>query len=183
MKSFKTAILVLILAACSSPEPRKPVVRKSGTFLKESIERNRIIRQLEEEVFKKYMELDSTAAYINADKGFWYTYIVKNEESGYMPKAGDEVSYTYSITLPNGEVLYTAEEIGDRNYVVDKQELITGLQDGLKLMKSGETVKFLLPSFKAYGYSGYKKIASNQPLVYTVSVKNITKAPSDAQTD
>lgn len=180
MKNFKFAILLLLIFACSSPEPRKPVVRKSGTFLKESIARNKIIRQLEEEVFKKYMELDSATAYINSDKGFWYTYVKKNTEDGYMPKTGDEVFYTYSISLPNGETLYTEDEIGNRNYVVDKQELITGLQDGLKLMKAGETIKFLFPSFKAYGYSGYKKIASNQPLVYTVTLLSINKVASDA---
>ncbi|PID70532.1 MAG: gliding motility-associated peptidyl-prolyl isomerase GldI [Flavobacteriales bacterium] len=180
MKLYKLAILLVLIAACSSPEPRKPVVRKTGTFLKESIERNKIIKQIEEEVFKKYIELDSAATYINSDNGFWYTYIDKNTESDDLPNPGDEIFYTYSIALPNGEILYTREEIGNRNYIVDKQEVITGLQDGLKLMKAGESVKFLFPSFKAYGYSGYKKIASNQPLVYIVTVLNIKKTVPDA---
>ena len=44
-----------------------------------------------------------------------------------------------------------------QNYVMDKEELFTGLREGLKLMKPGEIVTFLFPSQKAYGYYGDKQ--------------------------
>jgi FKBP-type peptidyl-prolyl cis-trans isomerase len=54
---------------------------------------------------------------------------------------------------------------------MDKQELFTGLREGLKLMKTGETVTFLFPSQKAYGYYGdQNKIGSNMPLICEVTV-------------
>ena len=57
---------------------------------------------------------------------------------------------------------------------MDKQELFTGLREGLKLMKTGETVTFLFPSQKAYGYYGdNNKIGSNTPLICEVTVKSI----------
>ena len=40
-------------------------------------------------------------------------------------------------------------------------------------MKVGETVTFLFPSHKAFGYSGYQKINSNEPLIYTVTLQKI----------
>jgi len=174
MKNNLVILLLLVFfASCEKAIPRKPVVRKSSTFLKESIERNKVINKLEEDVFSQLMEEDTIHNYISSSSGFWYYYTEKNISSTELPIKGDEIFYSYEIKDINNEVLYTEDELGERTYLVDKQELITGLQDGLKLMKEGEIVTFLFPSHKAYGYSGYKKIGTNQPLVYTVKVKKI----------
>ena len=59
---------------------------------------------------------------------------------------------------------------------MDQQELFTGLREGLKLMKAGETVTFLFPSQKAYGYYGDEnKIGTNIPLICQVTVNSIIK--------
>ena len=166
-------ILIVFFVSCDKPTPRKPVVRKSSTFLKESIQRNKVINKLEEEAFLQLMANDSTNHYISSANGFWYYYLSKDSTSSKLPDTGDEVFYSYEIKDINNDLLYSKDELGVRSYLVDKQELITGLQDGLKLMKEGETITFLFPSHKAYGYSGYKKIGTNQPLIYTVTVNKI----------
>jgi FKBP-type peptidyl-prolyl cis-trans isomerase len=57
---------------------------------------------------------------------------------------------------------------------MDKQELFSGLREGLKLMKSGETVTFMFPSQKAFGYYGDEdRIGINVPLKCEVSVNSI----------
>ena len=68
------------------------------------------------------------------------------------------------------------EELGTQTYQIEQsnQELISGLKDGLKLMKEGETVTFLLPSHKAFGYYGYlDKIGSNWPIQTRVTLNTI----------
>ena len=63
---------------------------------------------------------------------------------------------------------------------MDKEELFTGLREGLKLMKPGETVTFLFPSQKAYGYYGdTNRIGTNTPLICEVTVNSITKTQND----
>lgn len=166
-------ILIVFFLSCDNPTPRKPVVRKSSTFLKQSIQRNKVINKQEEDAFLQLIANDTSNQYISSSSGFWYYYISRDSTSNKLPGTGDEVFYSYEIKDINGDVLYTIEELGERSYLVDKQELITGLQDGLKLMKEGEIVTFLFPSHKAYGYSGYKKIGTNQPLIYTVTVNKI----------
>ncbi|MET2985423.1 gliding motility-associated peptidyl-prolyl isomerase GldI [Aureibaculum conchae] len=175
--SFLSGIsLVVLLISCTTPQPRKPVVQKTSSFLQESIERNKIINKVEEKALKALMESDTSKNYISSESGFWYYYNTKNSEVSELPKTGDEVIFTYEIKDINNEVIYTKEELGEKNYLVDKQELITGLQDGLKLIKEGETVTFLFPSHKAYGYSGYQKIKSNEPLICTVTLHKISPA-------
>ncbi len=166
-------VITLLVLSCTKSIPRKPVIRNSSTFLNESVQRNKKVNKLEEKTFLELIKKDSTHHYINSASGFWYHYIDKNLASTKLPTKGDEVIYSYTIKDINNNVLYTEEDLGERSYLIDKQELITGLQDGLKLMKEGETVVFLFPSHKAYGYSGYKKIGSNQPLIYTVKLKKI----------
>jgi gliding motility-associated peptidyl-prolyl isomerase len=174
MKNSIFLVLIIVIASCSTPTPRKPIVRKTSTFLKESIERNKVINQVEEQALLDYIHNDSLNTYITSPNGFWYRYNTKSSLVTKLPVKGDEIMYAFEIKDVNNEILYTKEELGDRNYLVDREELISGLQEGLKLMKEGEEVLFLFPSYKAYGYSGYKKIAGNQPLVYTVEVKKIT---------
>jgi len=171
--SIYLAFLILIMG-CEKPKARKPITRKTSSFLKESIERNKIINEVEEQALLDYIKNDSLSTYITSPNGFWYRYKTKDSLTTQLPVKGDEVIYGYEIKDVNDSLLYSKEELGDRTYLVDQQELISGLQDGIKLMKEGEEVIFLFPSYKAYGYAGYKKIAGNQPLVYTVELKKIT---------
>jgi len=174
MKNKIVLLIVTVLVfSCANPIPRKPISRNSSTFLNESIQRNKKVNKLEEVAFLEIIKKDSTHYYITSANGFWYTYLAKDSVATKLPMRGDEIIYSYTIKDINGQILYTEEDLGERNYIVDKQELITGLQDGLKLMKEDEKVVFLFPSHKAYGYSGYQKIRSNQPLIYTVKLKKI----------
>ena len=92
-----------------------------------------------------------------------------------MPTIGDRINFTYNVKKLNGAVVLSENEIGLQSYVVDQsnQELISGLREGVKLMKEGETITFLFPSHKAFGYTGNDKIETNQPLIYRVQLKEI----------
>jgi len=173
MKYSIYLLLILLMISCAEPKPRKPVVQKTTTFLKESIERNKKINKFEENRFLALIKKDSVNDYITSPNGFWYYYNIKDSISTKLPVRGDQVIFEYEIKNLADEIIYSKEELGERDYLVDKQELTTGLQDGIKLMKQGEEVTFLFPSYKAYGYSGYKKIASNQSLIYKVYLKKI----------
>ena len=174
IRKISVLLLIMFFTGCSEPEARKPVVRKSSTFLKESIVRNKAINKLEEAVFQDLIKKDTAHTYLTSENGFWYYYSVKNPTATSYPKTGDAVNFTYSIKDVDGNTIFTEEEIGPQNYLVDKQELITGLQDGIKLMKEGEVVTFLFPSHKAYGYLGHERIGRGQPLIYTVKMNKIT---------
>ena len=59
---------------------------------------------------------------------------------------------------------------------MDKEELFTGLREGLKLMKPTESVTFIFPSQKAFGYySDDNKIGTNITLICEVTLNTITQ--------
>jgi len=166
-------ILAILIISCSKPEPRKPIVRKTSSFMHESVERNKVLNKVEESLIKQKIQNDSLNVYSSSASGFWYYYQQKDTINTISPVKGDAVIFTYEIKDLNDSILYNLEEVGDKNYLVDKEDLISGLQDGIKLMKENEIVTFLFPSYKAYGYAGHEKINSNQPLIYTVHLKKI----------
>jgi len=178
------------MVSCSSPKPRKPISRSTSTFLKESITRNKAINKMQEDFFRKMMKKDSLHNYKASNTGFWYRIDTQKDTTNNFPVRGNEVVINYEIKDINNSIIYSKEElgsknqkeIGDRLYKVDGEEFITGLQDGIKLMRLGETVTFLFPSNKVFGASGFQdRIKPNQPLIITVYLKEI-KITNNPQT-
>ena len=164
----------LLFACCTQKqEARRPVSHSSGTFMKESIERNKKLINNEETLIKGIIQKDTANHYIASPKGYWYYYNVKIDTATVTPKKGDIANFDYEVSDLSGNVIYTAEELQTQTYVVDKQHIMMGLRDGIKLMKKGETVTFLFPSHMAYGYHGDdEKIGTNQPVICKVTLND-----------
>lgn len=176
---MKTKIVSLFLAgiliSCIKPIPRKPISTRTSSFMEASISFNKTLNEKEEQLLKNKMQQDSLTSYIASPSGFWYAYNLKNTTS-YFPQFGDQVLYTCEIYSITNKVIYTAQELGLQSYAIDKQELVEGLRNGLKLMNEGDVVTFLFPSHKVFGYLGdNNKIGINQPLIYKVQLNKINK--------
>ncbi len=166
--------LVVIVSACHKPEPRKPVSYTSGSYLDESLKRNKALLKAEEEAIFAIIEKDSLNTYFNSSDGLWYHYITKNTTDTLTPQFGDQVTFTYNLRTFNEDTIYTMNEVGLKTYRMDQQRLMTGLREGLKIMKSNEVVTFLIPSSRAYGFYGDKnKIGSDTPLKATIQLNTI----------
>ncbi len=181
---MKRPIIILLLLAsvmsCKSPEARQPISHKTGSFINASVERNIQLNKKEKEKIEKIIQADSDSDYIASESGFWYTYETKVEQDTITADFGDIVNFDYNVKTLSGQTIYSDEDISPRDYTMDKQELFTGLREGLKLMKPGETVTFLFPSQKAYGYYGdTNRIGTSVPLMCKVTVNSITQTQND----
>jgi gliding motility-associated peptidyl-prolyl isomerase len=169
---------ILLFQGCKSPEARQPVQQNSGTFIDASIERNKKLVEAEEAQIAAIMTSNPAQQYITSDNGFWYFYRTQDTIGGASPQFGDRVQFTYNMSDLDGNMIISEKENGIQEYYIDQtnQELITGIRQGLKLMKEGEKVTFLFPSHKAYGYYGIiDKIGANIPVKSTVTLKLIDK--------
>lgn len=181
-EKFLMLLAGLLLFSCKSPEARRPVTQKSGSYINEAVERNKKIVAEEEAQIQRIIENDSTREYISSPNGFWYFYNVKDTTSTKTPEFGDVVEFDYSLQTLDGQNIYTDEEIAPRSYTMDKEQLFSGLRQGLKLMKEGETVTFLFPSHKAFGYYGDKKrIGKDVPVISKVTLINISEETEENQ--
>ena len=176
MNKLLTLVFVLLVFSCKTPEARQPVSVKTGSFIDASVERNKKLNAKEQFAIEQLMK-QQEKNYKASESGFWYYYNNKIDiDTLKTPDFGDIVNYNYNVKSLNGSIIYSTEVIKTRTYAMDKQELFTGLREGLKLMKTGETVTFLFPSQKAYGYYGDEnKIGRNTPLICEVTVNSITQ--------
>lgn len=164
-------VALVLLVACKNPQPRYPISQSSGTFLKESAIRNKKLVKDEEQIIDSVMKANPQNQYLASQKGYWYFYNSKNETDTKTPQKGDVAFFDYEIKDIKGNIIYSKEELQHQTYMVDKQNIITGLQDGIKLMRKNETVTFYFPSHMAYGYRGdTDKIGTNQPIICTVTL-------------
>lgn len=178
-------ILVAILAvSCKETEARWPISTRSGSFLKESAERNRKLLEQEENLMAQIMQADSSINYLQSASGSSYYYEVKNNTVGYKPQPEDEVTLKYALFTWQNDTIYRREEIGTVNYIVDRETLFPGIRNAVKLLEAGETAVFLFPSSLGYGYHGdNNRIGSNIPLKCRISILNINKASDRLSTN
>lgn len=178
MKQFKLILFVLMVGffvfSCKQKqEARRPISRASGTFMKKSIERNKKIVAGEEGQIDSLIKSNPKIKYLTSKKGYWYTYVVQNKIDTLVPKKGDIAFFNYEIRDLKGNIIYSELELRPQTYAVDKQNIMMGIRDGIKLMHKNEKVTFLFPSHVAYGYHGdEKKIGPNQPLLCTINLHN-----------
>ncbi len=169
--------------SCSKPVARKPITHKTSTsFFEESIQLNKKIIIQEEATLKNYIINDSLNDYKTSAYGFWFKYDKKNLVDTKKPIKGSEVIINYQISDLENNIILSEKELGtkdqekkeDRLVKIDGEDFILGLHEGIKLMKEGEIVTFLLPSNKAFGATGLGSvIAPNEPLVIKVKLKKI----------
>lgn len=175
-KAFGIAALVMTisLTACSQQQARRPVSQSGGSFMKESIERNKKLIANEEQQLDSIMKSTPKIKYLAASKGYWYYYDKEVTTDTITPKLGDIAYFDYEIKDVKGNVIYSQAELRPQVYRVDKQNIMMGLRDGIKLMNKGETVTFLFPSHMGFGYHGDNdRIGTNEPLICTLTLNDI----------
>lgn len=183
-RSIYTLLFTVLFISCKqNEEARKPISQSSGTFMKKSADRNKKLVASEEDVIKKIIKNNPKVKYYATRKGYWLTYDERNLTDTQTPKKGDIAYFNLEIKDIEGKIIYSEAELGPQTYYVDKQDIMMGLRDGIKLMHKNETVTFLFPSHIAYGYHGdNKKIGTNQSLICTVTLRNFVPDPNAAGT-
>ena len=96
-------------------------------------------------------------------------YMIVRKGAGKKIIKGDEVRLKFSISLLNGNNVYTSDSPGIKIIYPGVSEEETGLQEALLLMNRGDHAKLIVPSHLAYGLLGdLKKIPAGATLVYDI---------------
>lgn len=170
-------VLIVLLLACSSEEDKviKPGFKEEKTFkqLKDSamIEKN-----------KKWSSEDKIAIADFAKRnqlnfketGTGLHYQIYKEGSGEYPKKGQLLTVNYTVKLLDGTLIYSSDSLGEASFVLEKEDLESGLHEGMKLLKKGGKGIFVLPYHQAHGLTGdNNKIKPLTVVVYNIELIEI----------
>jgi len=171
------AVLAVLLYSCGQQEARRPVQAQQGTFYRISAERARALLEQEQKAMDMLIEEDSTHTYLESTYGFFYAYTKGPDSSAIRPRPGDITAIRYRLSNLSGEVLYSYADIDTLAYMVDRDErLFKGLRDAVKVLRNGESARFLIPSSLAYGFAGDgDRIGPAIPLIADLELIDVIK--------
>ena len=72
MKNLIFLLCLFALFGCKSPEARYPVTHKSGSFIKESAERNKKLNEREQERIQSIMQQQPEIDFISSENGLLF---------------------------------------------------------------------------------------------------------------
>lgn len=174
VKEFVLIIILVNFYSCVKNEARRPITKTKTYTLADTSEEMKKINRSEEFKIKAYIKNDSLTQYKLSSNGYWFTYINKIDKDTNSPSEGQLVELEYEIQDLNNNVIYSKEDLGLKTYKVDKEDFIPALQTGIKSMKKGEKIKFVIPSYNAFGVIGdNSKIGINQSIISIVTLVNI----------
>ena len=166
-------LVVCLTLSCYQENARYPIDHAKKSFFNNSAERNKLLLAREEIMIKKALEKENSLSFMLSEKGFFYAYMNKSYYNKLLPIKGDRVVFKYKIEDLEKKIIYGYKELGIVEYFIDEENLLPALREGIRLMKPGEKILFLFPSYLCYGYQGDgQKIGNNQPLRFTIERLN-----------
>jgi len=98
-------------------------------------------------------------------------YMIYHKGSGPAAKKGEYATIKYSIRLLNGDLAYSSEQSGPREFEIGHGGVESGLEEGILLLHLGDRVKFIVPSHLAFGLLGDQgKIPQRATLIYDIEL-------------
>jgi FKBP-type peptidyl-prolyl cis-trans isomerase len=98
-------------------------------------------------------------------------YMMIEPGKGPLAHPGQIAKVEYKILLLDGKVCYSSEEDGAKEVLIGKDNVESGLHEGLALMHVGDKMRFILPSHLAHGLTGdQSKIPALSSVVYEIEL-------------
>jgi len=176
MKSYFGLIVLFILPvliSCgqSSAPPKNPM---SDAEIQESLIRvnqemnKRESSQIDSFIIKEKMHVSKT--------GTGLRYEICKKGTGKQAIPGMIAKLKFKVSLLDGTTCYSSDSSGLESFIIDHDQVESGLHEGIKLLHEGDKAKFILPSHLAHGLIGDKdKIPRRSPIVYDIELIQLTQ--------
>lgn len=172
MKKNRSVIIFSILiffafanSGCRVSDPPDSKTRISDEQMV-NINRELVIKERERiESYIERKELDMNMS----DAGIWY--LISNNGSGDNLRSGDRVRLQYTCSLLDGTLCYSSDINGDLNVTIGRSDIPSGLDEALRILKTGSEAIIILPSNMAFGLVGDgDRIPARAALIYELKV-------------
>lgn len=169
MKQVVFIILGITLFSCQSGSEQKNVVVDKQKLRENIIKVNKPAVVMEQDEINAYIRAHGYAMQ-RTGTGLCYMFLRKNEK-GKKVVSQSEITVNYKVWLLDGTLCYSSEKKGPKKFMVDADNVESGVHEGVKLMREGEKALFILPSHLAFGLIGDRdKIPPKAAVVYEIEV-------------
>lgn len=166
MNKLVSILVLLVLVSCKD---KKPTIQINEKKLKEPlIEINKSKVRLENEQIDNFVRRYGWPV---KKTGTGLRYYVYENGEGDSAKANMVATIDYAITMLTGDTAYTSKETGPQEFLINMDNVESGLHEGIQLMRVGDRAKLILPSYLAHGLVGdSKKIPPRSTIIYDLKL-------------
>jgi FKBP-type peptidyl-prolyl cis-trans isomerase len=98
-------------------------------------------------------------------------YMIYRKGNGPPAKTGKYATLKYTVRLLSGDLAYSSDNSGPREFEIGHGGVESGLEEGILLLRVGDHAKFIVPSHLAFGLLGDQdKIPQRATLVYDIEL-------------
>lgn len=147
-----SALLLLTASTCKNRHQR-PIAsdREVKQYKEPLVNVNRQLVEKDRILIEKYAERRNWDMQ-ESETGLFY--LVDGKGSGDAAIEGDMVTITYNLSLLDGTLCYSTDSLGAESFVVGHEDVESGLDEGVRLMRKGDRAKLIIPPHLAHGLLG-----------------------------
>ncbi|MCK9618352.1 MAG: FKBP-type peptidyl-prolyl cis-trans isomerase [Lentimicrobiaceae bacterium] len=98
-------------------------------------------------------------------------FFIYKKGNGEKAEIGKIARIAYSVHLMSGELCYTSDDLGCKEFLIGRGGVESGIEEGILLLRLGERAKFIIPSHLAFGLVGDgDKIPPKATLIYDIEL-------------
>jgi len=167
------ASFLLLLIACNGtpgkiqPETNSQSMTDSVLSYNHQIVKAEI-QEIDDFILRYHWEMKTTQSGLH--------FMIYEKNTGTTVKQGDIIGINYKVSLLNGNLVDQSDSAALFTFEAGKRKVVSGLEEGIMLMKKGERAKLIVPSHLAFGLLGdMDKIPPGVVLVYDVELCSINQ--------
>jgi len=98
-------------------------------------------------------------------------YLIYQQGRGVKSRVGLLARMNYELRLLNGQMIYSSDSLGPKEFVIGYGGVESGLEEAVLLLRQGDKAKIIIPAYLAYGLLGdQQKIPPGATLVYDMEL-------------
>lgn len=151
---FKISMVILLpflLFACHQSQPRESLNQEPANLKEELIEANKGTVKTEDQHIEDFI---NRRGWKMQTSGTGLRYMITTRGNGKRAVNGDIAVLEYKTRLITGEVIYSSDNDGLKEFEVGHGGVEAGLEEAVSMMQIGDKGYFILPSYIAWGLSG-----------------------------
>lgn len=163
-------LIIIGLISCSSGpknQENQPVIKPK--VLRESLEKvNRKLVLEEAEAIEAYTKRQGLQM---IKTGTGLQFIIISHGNGDSIRKGEMVRFKYVTKLLSGDIIYSSENAGSKQFVVGRGGVEAGLEEAVLHLKRGDAAIIILPSHLAFGLLGDQDmIPPRSTVIYEIEI-------------
>jgi FKBP-type peptidyl-prolyl cis-trans isomerase FkpA len=168
--SFSVCLFIACNAEQKQEQPPQTIIDQAE-LNKKIVEANKMYIKRESDEIDQYIKLRGWEM-ITTGTGLRYMIIQKGKGKPSLPDT--EATIKYAVSLLDGTPCYSSDKLGVRTFLVEKDNIESGLHEGIQYLHEGDKALFILPSHIAHGLLGDEdKIPSHATVVYELELISV----------